>query len=89
MAGVSAIPARIQPGYVCIYGAASVNGFDYDQRTYAFGKVAQLPDELPHFVYNGQSCFFKMEDGIRVKYGSTDYYLLPEPKIIFVEITPP
>lgn len=89
MASLPAIPARIQPGYVCIYGAASDNGFVYDQRVYAFGKVAQLPDSLPHFVYNGQSCFFKMDEGKKITYGSTDYYILPEDKIIFIEITPP
>jgi hypothetical protein len=85
----SAIPARLQSGVVAIYGATTTNGFQFDAKRFAFGKVAQLPSQLPSFSYNGQSVFFKLDDAARVTYGSTEYFLLEESKIIFIEITPP
>lgn len=79
------LPCRLYPGYASIYGAQSITGIVPKQGGLQFGTIDQIYDNVPGTVSIGQSVLFKYEDCVMVDYQGTQYFLLPEQKIILIE----
>lgn len=80
------LPANLYPGYVSIYGAASINGIVTRTSGLQFGLINQIYNSYQNSISVGQSVMFKQDgDTIRLNYGGVDYFLIEEKKIILIE----
>jgi hypothetical protein len=83
MPGKTILPVRLSPGYVSIYGAASIYGLSGNSNI-KFGRVYQSSPS-PLMDITGKSVMFMEEDSIPISNSGTILTLLPDDKIIFIE----
>lgn len=80
---VTPILPVLSPGYVSIYGAASIYGFGFG-RGLSFGVIHQMGNTFEGAYSVGQHVLFPVTDKFLI-YGGTSYYLMPESDIILIE----
>jgi len=77
------------PGYVSVYGMASTRDIVPKSSYIQFGVIDQTFDDTPHNYAVGDSVMFNINDAEVVKYGSYQYCLIQDNKIILREISLP
>lgn len=84
-----AIPAKIYPGWVSIYSYPSTNGIIPKTPGLQFGIVDQMSEASQTNYAVGNNVLFDIADAKQIVYGSTQFMLLPENKIILIEAAAP
>jgi hypothetical protein len=79
----SSVTPILSPGYVSIYGTASIYGFGYS-RGLAFGVINQMGNPYQSGYSVGQNVLFPISKNY-LTYGGQTYFLMPESDIILIE----
>ncbi len=87
MASSSGILPTLAPGYVSIYGSASIYGFT-PMGGLGFGRIYRMSSNTSGSYNLGQNVLFHYKDADSISYANTTYYLIDESKIIMTEVEP-
>ena len=82
MAGT--ITPRLAPGFVSIYGAASIYGFGHSPNV-AFGRIHAMSISNSGAYSLGQNVLVPYKGSNFVSYAGIQYWLIEESKIILIE----
>jgi len=83
------LPVYLNPGYVSIYGSGSLNSiFSPNKNTEIFFGIIEQTSNSPLGVNTGDSVMYNVNDAIELIYGDNIFYILPQTKILLIEIPP-